>query len=55
MTPPNVNERFVETAARFGSRVADATKLPERTVDEAFDFAVIDAKGTLRWAIGEYR
>lgn len=50
--PPNVNERFVENAARFGRTVADAAKLPERAIDEAFDFAVIDATGTLRRAIG---
>jgi hypothetical protein len=35
MAPPNVNERFVEAAARFGRDVSDATELPERAVDES--------------------
>ncbi|HKN00574.1 MAG TPA: ATP-binding protein [Candidatus Binataceae bacterium] len=51
MTPPNINERFAKSAARFGSSAADATKTPERAIDEAFDFAIIDSDGTLRWGI----
>jgi hypothetical protein len=52
VTPPNINERFTRNVARFGSSVKDAAKTPERAIDEAFDFAVIDNGGALRWAIG---
>jgi hypothetical protein len=52
ISPPNVNERFVASAARFGRNVADAANVPERAIDEAFDVAIIDARGMLRWAIG---
>ena len=51
MTPPNINERFAKSAARFGNSAADATKTPERAIDEAFDFAIIDNDGMLRWGI----
>jgi hypothetical protein len=45
-------QRFVTTAARFGNNLGDALKTPERAIDEVFDYAVIDASGNLRWAIG---
>jgi len=51
MTPPNVNERFAKSAARFGGSAADALRTSERAIDEAFDFAIIDSDGTLRWGI----
>ena len=51
MTPPNLSERFAKSAARFGASTADATTTPERAIDEAFDFAIIDNHGTLLWGI----
>jgi schlafen family protein len=50
--PPDVAQRFVPSATRFGNKVGDALGTPERAIDEAFDYAVIDAGGNLRWAIG---
>jgi hypothetical protein len=50
--PADIAKRFVTTAARFGNNLGDALKTPERAIDEAFDYAVIDASGNLRWAFG---
>jgi hypothetical protein len=52
ITPANLNERFAKSAARFGGKVADAVNTPERAIDEAFEFAIIDTSGSIRWAIG---
>ena len=52
ITPERVGERFASNAARFGTSVAAALRTPERAIDEAFDYAIIDRNGGLRWAIG---
>ena len=52
ITPENIATRFTSNANRFGGKVSDALATPERGIDEAFDWAVIDAHGTLRWTIG---
>lgn len=52
ITPGDIAARFTANADRFGRSVSDALATPERAIDEAFDCAVIDARGTLRWAIG---
>jgi hypothetical protein len=50
--PADIAQRFVASAARFGNNLGHALGTPERAIDEAFDYAVIDASGNLRWAIG---
>jgi hypothetical protein len=50
--PADVAQRFVASAARFGNKLGDALSTPERAIDEAFDYAVIDASGNLRSAFG---
>lgn len=50
--PTDIAQRFVTTASRFGNKLGDALNTPERAIDEAFDYAVIDASGNLRWAFG---
>jgi hypothetical protein len=52
ISPPDINERFAKNAARFGSSVGEATKTPERAIDEVFDFAVLDSVGDVRWGMG---
>jgi len=47
VTPEDINERFASNAARFGASVKDAKDTPERKIDEAFDFAIIDGNGNL--------
>jgi hypothetical protein len=50
--PADIAQRFVANAARFGNQLGDALSTPERAIDEVFHYAVIDASGSLRWAIG---
>ena len=50
--PEGISGRFTANAARFGASVGDALGTPERAIDEAFDFAIIDNNGILRRAIG---
>ena len=37
---------------RFGASIEDARHTPERAIDEAFDYAIIDKNGVLLFAIG---
>lgn len=50
--PEGVDALFASNAARFGDNVEDALRTPERTIDEAFDYAIIDQNGIARWVIG---
>jgi hypothetical protein len=50
--PADTAQRFVTSAARFGNKLGDALNTPERSIDEAFDYAVIDSSGNLRRAFG---
>ena len=50
--PEGINTLFGSNAERFGANVADALRTQERTIDEAFDYAVLDANGVLLRAIG---
>jgi hypothetical protein len=52
ITPAHVEDQFAAAAAHFGNSVADALRVPERAINEGFDYAVVDAEGSLRWAIG---
>jgi len=52
ITPENFQERFVANAVKFGPTVAHAVDIPERAIDEPFDYAIIDSNGAVRWAIG---
>ncbi|MGB8414445.1 MAG: ATP-binding protein [Candidatus Binatus sp.] len=52
ITPAHVEDQFAAAAASFGNSVADAMRVPERAINEGFDYAVVDADGILRWAIG---
>lgn len=52
MAPKDVDALFASTASQFGASVEEASRTPERRIHEAFDFAVIDAKGNLVRAIG---
>jgi hypothetical protein len=51
-TPKDMNGRFVSNAALFGTSVEEAKETPERKIDEAFDYAIIDKDGILVSAIG---
>ena len=42
ITPAHVQDQFAANAARFGTSVADALRVPERAINEAFDYAVVD-------------
>jgi hypothetical protein len=50
--PEGINDHFDSNAALFGANVGKAKDTPERAIDEAFDYAVIDNNGVLLSAIG---
>jgi hypothetical protein len=50
--PTDVDERLSENAARFGATVGEAAELPQKDVNAAFDYAVIDNSGTVRSMAG---
>lgn len=50
--PENINALFLPNAARFGATVKDALSTQERTIDEAFDYVILDENGVLLRAIG---
>ncbi len=52
ITPPNVEERFVATSARFGNSVADALKTPERAIVGFLRYQRSQNRSSRRWAIG---
>ena len=52
ITPENFQRRLAATALVFGSSVAEAIEIPERAIDESFDWAIIDSNGEVRSAIG---
>lgn len=52
ITPEGVDALFSSNAARFGNTISEALRTPERAIHEAFDYAIIDKNGILRWAIG---
>jgi len=52
ITPEGIDSLFSSNALKFGQTVAEALQTPERAIHEAFDYAIIDQNGTLRWAIG---
>ncbi len=46
--PENVEPLLKENVLRFGSTVAEALRVKERSIDESFDYAIIDSNGVLR-------
>ena len=46
--PADVEQRIETNAKRFGGTVAQATQVKERSIDELFDYAVIDGNSELR-------
>ncbi len=50
--PAHLDERFAETSAKFGSRVATALATSERKVPQSFDYAIIDQSGGLKYVAG---
>ena len=47
-----INGLFASNAAHFGASVEEARHTPERAIDEAFDYAIIDNNGVLIYAVG---
>ena len=45
--PADVESRIETNATRFGASVAEALRVKERSIDELFDYAIIDANGGL--------
>lgn len=50
--PEDLERRFKSGAALFGNTIAEASRVPERKIDEALDYGVIDANGIVRSAVG---
>ncbi len=50
--PKDMNRRFALNAALFGTSVEEAKETPERKIDEAFDYAIIDKDGILVSVMG---
>ena len=50
--PERVEQRFKENAARFGATTKEALRVKERSIDEWFDFAIVDSQGILRSSNG---
>jgi hypothetical protein len=48
----NLEQLFAQNAARFGTTIGEALHTPERAIHESVEYAIIDANGVLRWAIG---
>jgi hypothetical protein len=46
--PIDVESRIETNAKHFGGTVADALRVKERSIDELFDYAILDANGILR-------
>jgi hypothetical protein len=45
--PEKVEQRLAASAARFGSTLEQARHVKERSIDESFDFAIVDSRGNL--------
>ena len=50
--PAHLDERFAETSSKFGPSVVTALATSERRVPQAFDYAIIDQSGRLKYVAG---
>jgi hypothetical protein len=50
--PTDAAAHFQSNAMRFGGTMEQALRLKERQVEEAYDYAIVDGSGILRFAIG---
>jgi hypothetical protein len=55
VSPEGINGLFASNAVRFGASVVEARHTPERAIDEAFDYAIIDKNGVLLHAISRIK